>query len=271
MTGRASTSAVAIDLWTWDLDRPPAVVANFAALLAPDETARASRFVMARDAGRYIVARAGLRVILGSRLGIAPAELAFLYNDFGKPRLAPCDMALRHFNLSHSGALAMLAISDRFPLGIDIEEAKPLKEDIAGYFFSTRECASLDRLPRSGYLNAFYRCWTRKEAFVKAHGDGLTIALDAFDVSVGAKATLDLGRLDGEASRSGRWRLFNIKTPVGFQGALVALTGGVPVQLRYHRWSGDDVPRESLSCAAARPGYSGLPLHQNDDTRPASA
>lgn len=272
MEESASTPAPAIiDLWTWHLDRPSTEVASLASLLSHDETARASRFVMARDARRYIVARARLRIVLGNRLGVPPDELTFVYNDFGKPRLAPRDTPTPHFNLSHSGALAMLAISDRFPLGIDVEETKPLKEDIAGYFFSARERASLKRLPRTGYLNGFYRCWTRKEAFVKALGDGLAIALDSFDVSVGPRAALNLGRLDGEASESDRWRLYNVKAPAGFQGALAALTRGAPVRLCYHGWQGNDAMLAGVRGSAAHPGCNGLLPHRNDDSRSASA
>lgn len=263
----ASLPAV-IDLWTWWLERPTSEVARLATLLSHDETARALRFVLARDARRYIVARASLRIVLGNRLGVPPDELTFDYNEFGKPHLAPRDSTpTPHFNLSHSGPLAMLAICDRFPLGIDVEETKPLKEDIAGYFFSRRERASLKRLPQNDYLNGFYRCWTRKEAFVKAHGSGLAIALDSFDVSVGPRAALNLGRLSGDASERSHWRLYNIRVPAGFQGALSALSDGAPVRLRYHAWQGEDLSLGNIKGSAAHPGCSDHLPHRNDDSQ----
>lgn len=272
MKTRAMSSGPGIiDVWTWSLDRPTAEVVGLASLLSPDEADRASRFVNARDANRYVVARANMRIILGGRLGTPPRELTFAYNDFGKPRLMAKGVAPPHFNLSHSGALAMLAISDSSPLGIDIEEMKPVEEDVAGYFFSARERASLKRLLPSEYLRAFYRCWTRKEALVKARGEGLTIALDSFDVSVGGRATLDLSRLEDETTGHGRWKLCNLEVPPGFQGAVAVLTDGVPVPLRYHGDPRVDVVRASLRSSAAHPERSGLRSHRNDDSRSASA
>lgn len=272
MEGCVSTPAPdVIDVWAWRLDRPPAEVAGLASLLSPDETDRASRFVTARDANRYVVARANMRIVLGNRLGTPPCDLTFAYNDFGKPRLVQKGAAPPHFNLSHSGALAMLAISDRFPLGIDIEEMKPVEEDIAGYFFSARERASLVRVPQSDYLQAFYRCWTRKEALVKARGEGLTIALDSFDVSVGERATLDLSRLEDEPTGRGRWELRNLDVPPGFQGAVAALTDGAPVWLRHHGDPRVDRDLTNLRSAAAHPECNGLRPNRNDDIRSASA
>lgn len=265
--GMIASAPSVIDLWTLPLDRPTAEVLRLAGLLSADERNRARRFASTRHADRFIVARASLRIILGNRVGIPAHELAFGYNAFGKPYLTDDAATPLHFNLSHSGGFAMLALSDRFPVGIDIEEMKPLKEDVAGYFFSVREQISLRRLPPDRYLQGFYRCWTRKEALVKGRGDGLTTALDSFDVSIGELATADLSRLDRRASGSARWKLWNLAAPAGFEGALAALVDDRPIQLRYHA---DPVTDTAFMSPAAHPPHSGPPPHRNDGSRSAS-
>ncbi len=222
-----------VDIWSWSLDQPEDKIDRLTALLSTDEAIRAARFVKEQDAMRYVAGRGRLRLILGEYLGIAPRRLTFAYNDFGKPYLTSAGRGDLHFNLSHSADRAVLAISERFPLGIDIEQAKPMEEDIAGHFFSPKECAILRAMPAHLYLPAFYRCWTRKEAFVKAHGAGLSLALDAFDVPLGNEPTLRLERLDDTIGAPDDWSLLDLDVPEGFFGALAALTAGTPVGLRY--------------------------------------
>ncbi|MDL2406041.1 4'-phosphopantetheinyl transferase superfamily protein [Rhizobium calliandrae] len=230
-----------IDVWTWSLNAPSLSVDGYAALLSDEELARAARFVRERDGRKFIVGRGRLRSILGHYLGLPPKSLAFAYNDYGKPSIAhPCGTSFR-FNLSHSADLAALAISDRYELGIDIEEIRFLKEDIAGRFFSRKECLTLQSLPSGAYLDGFYRCWTRKEAFVKAHGAGLSLPLDSFDVSFDWANEPRLERLDGDPDAPSNWRILELETPVTFAGAVVALTKGHPVGLRYR--SDEDEPR----------------------------
>lgn len=262
--GATAPAPGVIDLWTLTLDRPAAEVSCLSAILCDDEIDRAGRFVSTRHGDRFIVARASLRLILGSRLGIPSRELTFGYNPFGKPYLTEDAPTSLHFNLSHSGSFAMLAVSDRFPVGIDIEEIKPLKEEVAGYFFSVREQISLRKLPTDGYLRGFYRCWTRKEALVKGCGEGLSIPLDSFDVSIGEQPTVDLSRLD--VSGSAHWRLWNVGAPSGFEGALAALVDSEEVELRYHA---DPTSDPAFMDAAVRPPRSDRRPHRSDGTRSA--
>lgn len=222
-----------LDIWSWSLDQSDDEIARLSTLLSTDEVIRAARFIKERDAMRYVAGRGRLRLILGDYLGIAPRKLTFAYNDFGKPYLTSASRADLHFNLSHSADRAVLAISDRFPLGIDIEQARPMEEDIAGHFFSPKECAILRAMPQHLYIPGFYRCWTRKEAFVKAHGAGLSLALDAFDVPLGSETTLRLERLDDTIGTPDDWSLLDLAVPEGFFGAVAALTSGTPVGLRY--------------------------------------
>lgn len=210
-------------------------VASLRLLLCEDETARAARFVFDRDRDRFIVGRAVLRRILGRYLAQEPSELRFSYNDFGKPSLAGEYASSLHFNLSHAGGVAALAVSDRHEIGIDIEERRPLKEDIARRFFSAAEYSQLRELSGQDYIDAFYRCWTRKEAFVKAHGEGLSLDLANFDVTLSSGKAPRLLRLVGEPQASTQWRMANVDVGPDLAGAVAARTGGAEISLSYRR------------------------------------
>ncbi|MDE1992337.1 MAG: 4'-phosphopantetheinyl transferase superfamily protein [Rhizobiaceae bacterium] len=224
-----------IDVWTWSLDAAPDTAAGLTELLSPEELDRAARFVHDRDRLHFIVGRGRLRTILGRYLDTSPKALSFAYNAYGKPSIVSGDGTSWHFNLSHSASLAALAVSDHYELGIDIEEIHFLKEDIARRFFSHKEYLTLRALPAEAYLDGFYRCWTRKEAFVKAHGEGLSLPLDSFDVTFDWRTEPKLERLEGDPEAPSDWRILAIETPVTFAGAVVALTRGHPVKLRYRR------------------------------------
>ena len=142
-------------------------------------------------------------LILAGVTGGAPAGLRFDYSIHGKPSLTGTNAAL-HFNLSHSDGLAALGVSHMRVLGVDIEHERPLKEDIAERFFSRGEVAALRALPEAERLAAFYRCWTRKEAVVKAIGEGLSRPLDSFDVTLDAGAARLL-RMAGESEGPQAW------------------------------------------------------------------
>ena len=155
--------------------------------LSPDELDRAARFHFLRDRQHFIAARGILRDILSRYLKRSPAELAFSYSSFGKPKLAiECSAGDLQFNLSHSGGIALYAVARGREVGIDLERIEPKFADdgIAEKFFSRNEVAVLRSLPASARLHAFFNCWTRKEAYVKARGAGLYIPLDSFEVSL---------------------------------------------------------------------------------------
>lgn len=251
----------AIDVWRWNLDPRPGDIDRLFALLSGEEKARASRFVYPEHREHFIAGRAGLRLVLGHYLQIPPHRIGLAYNVFGKPRLAgACE--LLHFNLSHSANVAMLAISDHYPVGIDVEAIKPLKEDIAGHFFSKRECEALATLAGDDYLQAFYRCWTRKEAFVKAHGAGLSLPLDSFDVTVDAASPAKLCSLDGDSEAPLNWSLFDLAAPAGFAGTLAALTLGNTVRIR-----DCDVDVLALKASVAHPAHNDPQRRQSGGSR----
>lgn len=236
-----SAGSVAVDIWNWSLDQSSEADADVHALLSEEEQLRADRFMREIDRRRYRIGRAGLRQILGRYLGIEPSAIRFAYNNWGKPELDLGDRAGFHFNLSHSAGEALLAISPHAELGVDIEEIRPLQEDVASHFFSSCECVALAALPDAERLAGFYRCWTRKEAFVKAHGAGLSVPLDGFDVSLNVEGGQRLlKRLDGGIGLLSDWALLNLDVVDGFCGALAVCSAGRDVIVHYRRrlaWS----------------------------------
>lgn len=227
-----------IDIWNWSLDRSVSEVARLWDMLSPEETIRAAGFFRERDAMRFSTGRGMLRTILGSYLDMAGGSVVLKTNSSGKPEICPSMGSSLQFNLSHSAGQAVLAVCDTFPIGVDIEEIRPISEDVAGHFFSRKECRVLRALPDERQMEAFYCCWTRKEAFVKAHGAGLLLPLDSFDVTVTPGAAPRLERLDGDMRAPERWTLHNIDVPPGFAGAVAVLANGETTWLRYRHLAG---------------------------------
>lgn len=235
-SGRRMTYAghSAVDIWTWSLDDWGGNEMSGLSILSDDEKERASRFVKPQDARRYVVGRAAMRGILGQYVGSAPAALSFSYNAQGKPELAaPGRRDPVRFNLSHSAGQAVLAVSRGFELGVDIEEVRTFEEDVAGHFFSKAECAQLQSLPPGDRTLAFFRGWTRKEAFVKATGLGLSLALDSFDVSLIDDQQPMLRRMDPSIGSIEDWVLLGLDVPSGFCGAVAVLSRGARVEICY--------------------------------------
>ena len=188
----------------------------------------------------YGAGRGRMREILGQYTQTPPGELRFAYGASGKPTLTYPAPSFA-FNLSHTGAIAALAVAPVDALGLDIEALRPLKEDIARRYFSPAEVAALEAHPPAARTAAFYRCWTRKEAFVKATGDGLGFPLDAFDVSIDATNPPRLLRLAGtSASALANWQLAHIgpdALPPDVVGAIAVKTAdpgtGVTIRVRH--------------------------------------
>lgn len=179
--------------WHLPLRLPDALRQQGPALLDDGERARAARFRFEADRDRFIAAHVGMRMLLGKALGVAPATLQFATGAAGKPRLAGPEAASGiHFNLAHSGAHALLAIDTGREIGVDLEvpaSDRPAPMEVAT-LFSAAERAALDALPAAERPLALYRCWVRKEALLKASGDGIPAGLDRFSVSIGPQAVL---------------------------------------------------------------------------------
>jgi 4'-phosphopantetheinyl transferase len=197
--------------------------------LSVDERARAGRFHFRRDRDRFVTRRAVLRTILGGYLRREPAEVEFLYGRHGKPALAgPAGKELS-FSLSHSGSAALYAVAPGAEIGVDVEALRPWvdADDVAEQFFSRREVATLRALPEPPRSSCTLACWTRKEAFVKAHGDGLSIPLDQFDVALAPGEPPALLRTAWDPNEAGRWSLFDLTAEhPGHVSALAARGGG---------------------------------------------
>ncbi|MEM9222861.1 MAG: 4'-phosphopantetheinyl transferase superfamily protein [Pseudomonadota bacterium] len=193
--------------------------------LSADEVARGERFVFARDRNRYRVGRARLRGILADLAGADPASLQFSYNAFGKPALvAPGPTGLQ-FNLSHTAGAALLAVSATIELGIDLEAIREFSEEMPASVFSHREQDQLRALPHQRRNHAFFNCWTRKEAFVKACGPGLSMPLDDFDVTLTGAPRVT--RIAGAANEHRRWQMRHIE---GVGDDLALLVGALAVE-----------------------------------------
>ncbi len=212
-----------IDVRTIYLDADSARLDYLNEILSPEERERANRFRFPEHRHRYIVCRGTVREVLALYLNLAPAAIRFDYNPYGKPSVPGSDV---RFNVSHSGVWAMLAVSLEREVGIDIEHIDPrfAQDQIPERFFSPREVEHLRSLPESRQTAAFFRCWTRKEAYIKARGLGLALALDSFDVSL---------RPDDppELSRAGHWSIQNLDAPAGYAAAIVAEGGAFRVSV----------------------------------------
>lgn len=176
-----------VHLWLADLDTLGWDPGRFRELLSEDEVQRASRYHNRDDWRHFILRRGLLRSILGRYLGVPPAEVRFIYSQYGKPGLDGIHRASwLNFNLSHSADLALFALGRGRRVGVDVERVRTDLDivELAGRYFSTAERAALLALPGADQLHAFFACWTRKEAFIKASGWGLSFPLDAFDVTL---------------------------------------------------------------------------------------
>lgn len=195
---------------------------RFSTVLAPDEVERAVRYVFERDREQFIVARGLLRMILARYSECEAQEIEFGYGEHGKPFVArPTGTGLT-FNLSHTHGRGLCAVARNRAVGIDIERIRPEVDilGVAGSTFSPGECAQLEALPAGDRLASFFRCWTRKEAYIKARGDGLSYPLDRFDVSLGPDEPAALVRsAEGEAELH-CWSLLAIDTGPSYMAAL---------------------------------------------------
>ncbi len=226
-----------VHVWRADLDRKTSEISKLQQTLSEDERARAARFHFSHDRSRFIVARGVLRAILGRYVNVPPGQIEFRYEYNGKPGLAAaCEEDELRFNLSHSHGLALYAVASGREVGIDIEYIHATKADdgIAERFFSPAEVAALRALPAKKRTRAFFTCWTRKEAYIKARGTGLALPLDQFDVTVDPGQPAALLSTRGDPEEASRWSLRDLDPGPGCVAAL-AVEGG-SWQLRCWSW-----------------------------------
>lgn len=215
-------------MWCLDLELAAGCVEGAAGVLSSEETTRAGRFHFEHDRTRYLLTRGYLRSLLADYLKRQPASLSLALDAHGKPFLqngAGEESGGRiYFNVSHSGGQALLAFSRDGEVGVDIEGAREETEweGLAERFFSAREVEDLKSLKVEDRRPAFLRCWTRKEAYVKARGLGLSLGLDSFAVSVRPDEAACLTWSQEGEEEIRRWRIWALPVPQGFTGAVVA-------------------------------------------------
>jgi len=223
---RRQLGAEDVELWAAPLDPSPARVSALHTLLAEDERARAARFRFERDRRRSIVARGLLRLLLEGYTGVPAREHRFVYGDKEKPSLDGELGESLHFNVSHSHELVLIGFLRDREVGVDVEHVREMPDgrSIAEHFFSTPEREDLAQVDDDHLPDAFFRCWTRKEAYVKAVGDGLSIPLDCFDVTLKPEDPVRFLSMHGDAERAAGWSLYHLEPADGYLGA-VALEG----------------------------------------------
>lgn len=226
-----------IHVWHASIDREASAICELEGVLSAEELARANQFHFAKDRNRFVIARGLLRELLGAYLQQTPKSLEFSYAQHGKPFLSGANSSSGlNFNLSHSGDMVAYAIARERTLGIDVELMRPdlAGDDIAERYFSPREVKDLRTLPPEKRVEGFFNCWTRKEAYLKATGMGLHIALDSFAVNLlSAQPAEFLSGVDAN------WHLAAHRPAESYAAAVVY--DGAPCAIRY--FSADNMAR----------------------------
>jgi 4'-phosphopantetheinyl transferase len=218
---RLKLAPAEVHLWQAKLD--DRLADDLKRFLSADEISRADRFHFAKDRNHFIAARGLLRTLLSAYIGINSDELRFSYAEKGKPSLKETQQSAINFNLAHSHGMAIYAFAHDREVGVDLEY---IREDLAGEkiaerFFSPREIEMLKSVPAELRKEAFFNCWTRKEAYIKARGEGLSMPLDEFDVSLGPGEPPALLLNHKEPAEVTRWTMRSIPVPSGYVAALV--------------------------------------------------
>jgi len=212
-----------VHVWRIDLDDLSRSSESAVACLSQDENERASAFHFDQDRLRFLAGRSTLRRILARYCELSPREIRFTYGDQGKPELATRAETGLRFNLSHSRELALCGVTRDRTIGVDVERVRVRSniERIASRFFSAVENAALRTIPAEQQREAFFRCWTRKEAYLKALGSGVFGGSTGFDVSLGPGEPARLLRVHDDPLEAARWTLCDLDPADGFVGAVL--------------------------------------------------
>ena len=234
-------------------------------LLSREEHERAARFHFEKDRQHFKAARSALRIILGRYLNLPPESLEFAQTEYGKPFLTNLEAAGVLFNLSHSGEVAVIAVAREREVGVDVEfmRADFATNEVAEHFFSMAEIYTLSGLEPHLRTQAFFNCWTRKEAYVKARGEGLSMPLDVFDVSLAPDVPAAMLNNRVDKSEPARWIFQDLHIAPDYAGALVVeavLRGQIcrishlAVECQRQCASFQSFSRSSFLCQRARTG-----------------
>lgn len=214
-------------------------------VLEAEELKKAYRFHFLKDQKNFIVSRGVLRTLVARYLNMKAPQVHFHYNKYGKPYLKDSSLKLQ-FNVSHSNGTVLLAFALNHKIGVDIEFIRPdfADIDIARHCFSSSEILTLSTLPDELKTIAFFNCWTRKEAYIKAIGTGLSIPLNSFDVSLVPGEPADLLSVHGKPEEHKRWRIIDLDAGEGYCAA--AAVKGNPEKVKCLEWSEDMFERSAL-------------------------
>ncbi len=235
----------AVHLWHLDRSAIPArdLQASCLGWLDPGEKVRYERFHLDRHRQMFLLGRFLIRATLSRYAPLAPERWQFQVNEYGKPAIVPGQHSgALHFNLSHSGSRLTLAVGRQLSLGVDIEAAlKPRRiAAIANRYFASEEAAAMLALPEVAQLDRFYELWTLKEAYIKARGKGLTIALGSFSFTFPAQSTQRM-EFCPPADDPGPWQFWQLDSQQGGKIALAVVSGSVPITaIESFRYSGID-------------------------------
>ena len=222
-----------VHVWRVELAQVAPAEQRWEPILSADERTRAARFHFSRDRQRYTATRALLRMILAGYAESDPKELMFDYSKTGKPSLNSAKNEKVEFNVSHSGEVALLAFTRGREVGVDVEQIRENfdHEAIARRFFSRQEQSQLAALQPAERCRGFFRCWTRKEAYIKAEGTGLSLPLQQFDVSLGAGEASLLLATRPDSAEAARWTLREVPAGDGYVAALCVQGDGWRLRL----------------------------------------
>lgn len=223
-----------VHVWRGQLGFPAELLNSLHECLSQEERERAERFRFPADRDRYVAAHGIVRHVLGRYLHCAPDQLVFASNEHGKPMLP--SRALE-FNLSHSGDFVLVAVTRARRVGVDVERIRSgiSSSVIAQRYFSKEEFAELQALPLRQREAAFFTCWTRKEAYIKARGLGLSLALESFDVSLSPNEPALLRATRPDPDEAARWSLFPLKTDPHYESAVAV--EGQDLELKLWDWN----------------------------------
>ncbi len=218
---RIVPSGEEVHLWLKDVESGQQELDYLASLLTPEERERGERFAFPRDRKRYLTARGGLRQLLSRYTGTDPGDITLHYHSHGKPYLKEGGV---EFNLSHSHRLVVYAVTEGRRVGVDMEYTlrEVEVEGIARRFFTGQEQKKIAALSGSLQREAFFFCWTCKEAYIKARGEGLSISPRSFEVSFGPREAAGLTEVSFDPGETGRWSLRNFIPRPRYSAALAA-------------------------------------------------